>query len=87
MGENMTERVLNFVNAGDQDVSEVKISTGVHPAGPANPLARVTYTISYPDPKDGGKAEAAVALKESFIKAADCIIEDAKERNATPGHT
>ncbi len=85
MGENMTERVLNFVNAGDQDVSEVKISTGVHPAGPASPLARVTYTIAYPG--GGGNVEAAVALKESFIKAADSIIEDAKERNATPGHT
>lgn len=78
----MTERVLNFVNAGEQDVSEVKISTGVHPAGPANPLARVTYTISYP----GVDALNPLTLKEEFAKAADAIIEDANNRGVTPGH-
>ena len=77
----MAERVLNFVNAGDQDVSEVTISTGVHSASPtdsANPL-RVTYTVSYPDPPDTN------AFREEFVRAADAIINDAENRGVTPG--
>ena len=78
----MAERVLNFVNAGEQDVSEVKISTGVHPAGPASPQARISYTISYP----GTGALNPLTLKEEFAKAADAIIDDANARGVTPGN-
>lgn len=78
----MAERVLNFVNAGEQDVSEVKISTGVHPASPADPRARVTYTISYPD-RDLANP---LSLEEEFAKAAEAIIADANTRGVPPGH-
>ena len=44
----MADRTLNFINAGDQDVSEVKISTGTHTASEGNVNKRVTYTVSYP---------------------------------------
>ena len=44
----MTERKLNFVRAGEQDASEITISTGTHAASVASPVARETYTISYP---------------------------------------
>lgn len=78
----MAERVLNFVNAGEQDVSEVKISTGVHPASPVNPLARISYTISYP----GTDAKNPLSIEEEFAKAAEAIIADANKRGVPPGH-
>lgn len=79
----MAERVLNFVNAGEQDVSEVKISTGIHPAAPAAPTARLTYTISYP----GTDAANPLSLEEEFAKAAEAIIKDANNRGVPPGHS
>lgn len=82
----MAERKLNFVNAGEQDVSEVRISTGLHPASLAAAEGRVTYTISYPGPRPGTPTEAAADhLKEMFVKAAETIANDANERDVTPG--
>jgi len=78
----MAERVLKFLNAGEQDVSEVKISTGVHPTSPANPLARITYTVSYPEVSTPNP----LSLEEEFAKAAEAIIADAKNRGVPPGH-
>ncbi|ATM95488.1 Uncharacterised protein [Yersinia frederiksenii] len=77
----MAERVLNFINAGEQDVSEVIISTGVHLASPADPLAKVTYTISYPSQS----ATNPLSLKEEFAKAAEEITSDANNRGVPPG--
>jgi len=77
----MTERKINFVGAGEQDVSEVTISTGTHPVSPADTVARVTYTISYPD----SSARNPLNLEESFSEAAKAIINDANARGVTPG--
>lgn len=77
----MADRVLHFVNSGEQDVSEVRISTGVHTASPANPLAKITYTVSYPQTV----AATPQSLKETFAKAADAIIDDASKPGFNPG--
>lgn len=77
----MTERKINFVGAGEQDVSEVTISTGTHPVSPADVAARVTYTISYPEKS----AVNPLELEESFAEAAKAIVEDAHARGVTPG--
>ncbi|MFC7050786.1 hypothetical protein [Emcibacter nanhaiensis] len=71
----MAERKLKFVGAGDQDVSEVTISTGTHRVSEAEPTRRVTYTISYP----------SEAINKAFKEAAEHIIEDAKKRGVEPG--
>lgn len=78
----MADRVLTFVNAGEQDVSEVTISTGVHSTTPANETERVTYVISYPEKSTANP----LTLKEEFAKAAEAIVADANNRNVPPGH-
>jgi hypothetical protein len=75
----MAQRKLTFVKAGDQDASEVTISTGVHVAAVAPVNARETYTISYPG---GGGAKG---LKEKFDAAAQAVIDDAAARNVPIG--
>ncbi|MCR9221868.1 MAG: hypothetical protein NXI21_16710 [Alphaproteobacteria bacterium] len=77
----MAERVLNFVNAGDQDVSEVTISTGRHEAGPVETTRRITYTISYPTPAPN----SVQAFEETFAAAAKEIVKDAEARDVEPG--
>ncbi|TCB77251.1 hypothetical protein [Acinetobacter sp. ANC 4173] len=72
-------RKITFVKAGDNDVSEVTISSGTHIAKVAPIVARETYTISYPG---GG---GAVALKEKFAAAAQAVIDDAAARNVEIG--
>ena len=79
----MADRTLNFINAGDQDVSEVKISTGTHTASEGNVNKRVTYTVSYPG--NGVAKSNQQALEENFAKAAKEIIKDAKERKVELG--
>jgi hypothetical protein len=82
----MTERKLNFVKAGDNDASEVIISTGLHIANVASELERISYTISYPGGGDGIVLDGA-ALKEKFESAADAIINDASVRKVAIGQT
>ena len=77
----MTERKINFIGAGEQDVSEVTISTGTHPVSSGAIAARVTYTISYPEKSVANPLE----LEESFSEAAKAIINDAHTRGVTPG--
>ena len=75
----MAQRTLNFVRAGDNDASEVTISTGTHVAGIAPMVARETYTISYPG---GG---GGIALKEKFAAAAQAVIDDSATRKVMIG--
>lgn len=67
-------RVLHFVNAGERDVSEVVISSGVHKAGPTDASFEISYKISYGMESD----QNPLSLKEEFAKAADAILLDAK---------
>lgn len=75
----MATRTLHFVKAGDNDASEVTISTGTHIAAIAPVFARETYTISYPG---GGGANA---LREKFDAAAQALIDDAAARGVQIG--
>ncbi len=85
----MAERKLNFINAGDQDVSEVTISTGTEKARPADAVFRQTYTVSYPGGGGGGGNDKnnvqPLTLEQKFIAAAKAIEEDATQRGVTPG--
>lgn len=65
-------RVLHFINAGKQDVSEVIIGSKVHPTNPADKLAKISYTISYFDQA----LENPALLKEEFARAADAVLID-----------
>ncbi|WP_417318364.1 hypothetical protein [Emcibacter sp.] len=71
----MAGRKLNFVGAGEHDISEVTISTGTHNVKETDKTRRVTYTISYNE-KD---------LLKAFNQAAEEIIKDAKKRGVEPG--
>ncbi|NOJ21075.1 hypothetical protein [Vibrio jasicida] len=77
----MADRKINFIGAGEQDVSEVTISTGSHPVSPADIAARVTYTVSYPEKS----AVNPLEINESFAEAAQALINDAAARGVTPG--
>ncbi|WP_298910956.1 hypothetical protein [uncultured Psychrobacter sp.] len=68
-------RVLHFINAGKQDVSEVVIGSKVHPTNPADQLAKISYTISYFDQT----LENPALLKEEFARAADAVLIDSKK--------
>ncbi len=81
----MAERKLTFVRAGDNDVSEVTISTGTHIAGTAPVVARETYTISYPGGGGGGQPGNPTIFKEKFNDAAEKIIEDSIARKVQIG--
>jgi hypothetical protein len=84
----MSDRKLTFVRAGDQDVSEVTISTGRHAAATAAAANRYTYTISYPGvaPSDENPAmDAQADLREKFSAAAEAVIKDANERGVPIG--
>ena len=84
----MSDRKLTFVKAGDQDVSEVTISTGTHTAEPAAIANRFTYTISYPGvapSEDNPIIDAQADLREKFSAAAEAIITDANERGVPIG--
>lgn len=67
-------RVMHFINAGKQDVSEVVIGSTVHPTNPADKLAKISYTISYFDEI----MEDQALLKEEFSRAADAVFLDSK---------
>lgn len=67
-------RVLHFVNAGEQDVAEVIISSGIHKAGPGDKAWEISYKISY----GSGSAQNPLSLKKEFARAADAILVDAK---------
>eukprot|EP00456_Euglypha_rotunda_P090572 TRINITY_DN9496_c0_g1_i1.p3 TRINITY_DN9496_c0_g1~~TRINITY_DN9496_c0_g1_i1.p3 ORF type:complete len:100 (-),score=26.09 TRINITY_DN9496_c0_g1_i1:11-310(-) len=79
----MAQRTLRFVRAGDNDVSEVTISTGTHIAGAASVVARETYTISYPG--GGGGSGGGKTLKAKFEDAAQAVIDDAAARGVQIG--
>lgn len=77
----MTKRTINFVGAGEQDISEVTISTGTHPVTGAPTTKRVTYTISYPE----ADARNPLTIQDSFAEAAKAIVADAQQRGVDPG--
>ena len=68
------DRKITFIGAGEQDISEVTISSGTHTVETASSSDRVTYTISYPEQRPGSRS-----LAEQFQEAAEAVEAEIKK--------